>query len=117
MRWGKCFFGLIGLDGHIQLGPHVPGIPFPRFIAGDLSTDFIAEEWDSRKVGTQLNVPVEADKTEEALTPPQLAAIVGSLLMHEQAEEEKLRRRTASENGAETSRWRDVGRKEALRRM
>ncbi len=92
----------------------------PRFIAGDLSTDFIAEEWDTRNVGAQFIAPSEINKTKEARDAPppsQLAALVGGLLMHEQAEEEKLRRRTASENGAETSRWRDVGRKEALRRM
>ena len=92
----------------------------PRFIAGDLSTDFIAEEWDTRNIGTQfiaLAGTDETDEAKEALAPPQLAALVGSLLMHEQAEEEKLRRRSASENGTETSRWRDIGRKEALRRL
>ena len=71
-------------------------------------------------MGAPFIAPGETNVTKEAkdaLPPSQLAALVGGLLMHEQAEEEKLRRRPASENGAETSRWRDVGRKEALRRM
>ena len=37
--------------------------------------------------------------------------------MNQQIEEEKLRRVPVGENGAETSRWRDAARKEALRRM
>jgi len=80
----------------------------PRFIAGDMSTDFIAEEWDTRKdVGAQFIAPDSVQR----------AALAGSLLMHEQMEAEKLRRLPATENGAEASRWRDVGRKEALRRL
>jgi acetyl-CoA carboxylase biotin carboxylase subunit len=90
----------------------------PRFIAGDLSTDFIAEEWDTRK---KQEAPAGEEKGdgagEEAITPSQIAAIVGGLLMQEQVEEEKLRRQPAGENGVETSRWRDAGRREALRRM
>jgi acetyl/propionyl-CoA carboxylase alpha subunit len=101
----------------------------PRFIAGDLSTDFIAEEWETRKKheahhghaahhehATQAE-KAESEKAEEMPGPPQLAALVGSLLMQEQVEEEKLRRQPAGENGVETSRWRDAGRREALRRM
>ena len=74
----------------------------PRYLAGDMSTDFIAEEWDTRDVGAQF-------------IAPEVAAIVGGLLMNEQVEAEKLRRRPLSENGAETSRWRDAGRRGALR--
>jgi acetyl/propionyl-CoA carboxylase alpha subunit len=92
----------------------------PRFISGELSTEFIAEEWETRKKHAAQHGQPEKDeneKVEEMPGPSQLAALVGSLLMHEQVEEEKLRRRPAGENGMETSRWRDVGRKEALRRM
>ena len=88
----------------------------PRFIAGDLSTDFIAEEWDTRNVGAQFIAPGGTGEVAEALAPSQIAALVGSLLMKEQVEAEKLRRQPAGENGAETSRWRDAGRREALRR-
>jgi hypothetical protein len=48
-------------------------------------------------------------------TAAQIAAIVGSLLTDEQTEIEKLRRRPVAETNGNGSRWRDIGRKEALR--
>ena len=87
----------------------------PRFLAGDLSTDFIAEEWDTRNA--QFIAPNSVDTTNDAIPPSQIAALVGALLMNQQVEEEKLRRIPVGENGAETSRWRDAGRREILRRM
>src|SRR6266567_7570040 len=87
----------------------------PRFLAGDLSTDFIAEEWDTRNA--QFIAPNSVDTTNNAIPPSQIAALVGALLMNQQVEEEKLRRIPVGENGAETSRWRDAGRREILRRM
>ncbi len=87
----------------------------PRYIAGDFSTDFIAEEWETRP---KEPAPVqEQDPTDGELSPAQVAAIVGSLLMHEQVEEEKLRRRPTTGGDGETSRWREAARKEALRRL
>jgi len=80
----------------------------PRFIAGDLSTDFIAEEWNTRDVGATLASAQEND---------QVAAIVGSLLVNENIEAEKRRRRPAVETDGAGSRWRDAARKEALRRL
>src|SRR5438132_8311557 len=74
----------------------------PRFIAGGMSTDFIAEEWDPRKKNESIH-PEDGQ-----LTPEQVAAIMGGLLMHEQMEEEQLRRHPVSEAGEETSRWRDA---------
>ena len=47
---------------------------------------------------------------------PQVAALVGSLLMHEQMQEEKGRRRIITDGNEEKSRWRDAGRAEILRR-
>ncbi len=87
----------------------------PRFLAGDLSTDFVAEEWETRKA----EPPVVASDNVEALliAPEQVAALVGSLLMNEHIEAEKLRRHPVSEDGAEMSRWRDAGRREILRRI
>jgi acetyl-CoA carboxylase biotin carboxylase subunit len=82
----------------------------PRFIEGDMSTDFVAEEWDTRNVGAALVATQEP-------TPDQVAALVGSLLMNEHVEAEKLRRRPAVDNNGTASRWRDVGRKEATRGM
>lgn len=83
----------------------------PRYIAADMSTDFIAEEWDSR---------AKASKTlaaDNALPSEQVAAIVGSLLMHEQVENEKQRKLPATNGHDEANRWRDASRKDALRRM
>ncbi|MFL5653873.1 MAG: acetyl-CoA carboxylase biotin carboxylase subunit [Ktedonobacteraceae bacterium] len=82
----------------------------PRFIEGDMSTDFVAEEWDTRNVGATPAATQEP-------TPDQVAALVGSLLMNEHVEAEKLRRRPAVDNNGTASRWRDVGRKEATRGM
>ncbi|HLX57803.1 MAG TPA: acetyl-CoA carboxylase biotin carboxylase subunit [Ktedonobacteraceae bacterium] len=87
----------------------------PRFLAGDMSTDFIAEEWDTRDVGTQSVTPAETAR--DAAAPEQIAALVGGLLLNQQIEEKKLRRKPSGENGAETSRWRDAARRDALRRL
>jgi len=96
----------------------------PRFIKGDLSTDFIAEEWEplKRKHGAHHKhvIPVEqteGEESEEQPDPAQVAALVGALLMQEQVKEEKMRRGASHENGAEISRWREAGRREVLRRM
>ncbi|HYX49259.1 MAG TPA: hypothetical protein VE843_05925, partial [Ktedonobacteraceae bacterium] len=92
-------------------------------IRGDLSTDFIAEEWEPiKKHAThhKHSAPVEQVESEDAggqPDPAQLAALVGALLMQEQVKEEQRRRGSASGNGAESSRWRDAARREALRRM
>jgi len=94
-----------------------------RFISGDLSTDFVAEEWESRKKHAVHQKHVahveqeESEKAEELPDSAQVAALVGALLMQEQVKEEKLRRGPAFENGAETSRWREAGRRETLRRL
>jgi len=84
----------------------------PRFIKGDMSTDFVAEEWDTRSVGGTLEVAGDREPV-----PAQVAALVGSLLMNENEEAEKLRRRPAADNDGTASRWRDVGRREATRGM
>jgi acetyl-CoA carboxylase biotin carboxylase subunit len=95
----------------------------PRYINGDLSTDFVTEEWETRNKHADHHQQIasveknENEKTEEALHPSKLAALVGGLLMQEQVQAEKLRRDPAFENGTETSRWRDAGRRESLRRM
>jgi acetyl-CoA carboxylase biotin carboxylase subunit len=85
----------------------------PRFLAGDFSTDFIAEEWEPRQQ------PITEEKNEEdELDLAQVAALVGSLLMHEQVQADKDRHRIVADNGdGERSRWREAGRAEILRRM
>ena len=76
-----------------------------RFVAGDLSTDFIAEEWDRRDL---------SKRSPSSLSNEQAAAIVGSLLLHEQVEQQRL---TVTDDIVEnSSRWRDATRSEILRR-
>ncbi|MDQ2886688.1 MAG: acetyl-CoA carboxylase biotin carboxylase subunit [Chloroflexota bacterium] len=92
-----------------------------RFIEADFSTDFIAEEWDTRQKAAEI-VPVESagelqNGQHAGLAPAQVAAIVGGLLMHEQLAEDKQRRHPAATSGEEGSRWREVSRKEVLRRI
>jgi acetyl-CoA carboxylase biotin carboxylase subunit len=88
----------------------------PRFIEADLSTDFVAEEWETRNVGTTPAVARTSEPVQSAAsTPEQVAALVGSLLMNEHVEAEKLRRRPALDNNGEASRWRAAARKEATR--
>jgi acetyl/propionyl-CoA carboxylase alpha subunit len=87
----------------------------PRYIAGDMSTDFIAEEWDTWQKQHKINEVEEG--AQEELSPAQVAAIVGSLLMQGQMDEEQRRRRPIGEDGAATSRWRDASRREMLRRL
>ena len=97
----------------------------PRFLAGDLSTDFIAEEWDPGKKregereASQVPTGSESEVAQDTISPPHIAALVGGLLLNQQIEEEKLRRTPVGdgENGAGISRWKDAGRREVLRRL
>ena len=83
------------LDEYTIVGVHTT-LPFarwlmdhPRYQAGDFSTDFIAEEWP----GASARRPVSAPAGEVLqLTPEQVAALAGALLMQEQEQEEQERR-------------------------
>ncbi len=115
MRRALAEYHLIGVRTTLPFARWL--MDHPRFIAGDLSTNFIAEEWDisNREEASQENSPEDAIDAE--LTPAQVASVVGSLLMHEQLAEEKIRRHVVTQDFEEVSRWRDVGRKEVLRRI
>jgi len=76
-----------------------------------MSTDFIAEEWDTRKKDSNT-----ADTTEE-VTLAQVAAIAASLLMQNHVVNEQQRRQPISNGHGESNSWRDAGRREVLRRM
>jgi acetyl-CoA carboxylase biotin carboxylase subunit len=84
-----------------------------RFIAGDLSTDFIAEEWDSRHNSDEY----EHEDQPSTLSEEQVAAIVGSLLLHEQTEQKRQCLTATDATSEDHSRWRDAGRGEILRRL
>ncbi|MFL5626224.1 MAG: acetyl-CoA carboxylase biotin carboxylase subunit [Ktedonobacteraceae bacterium] len=88
----------------------------PRFIEGDISTDFVAEEWDTReKETTEANTEPPAATQQAVPTDAEVAALVGSMLMHEYTEAEKLRRRPTAETNGTGHSWRDAGRREAMR--
>ena len=117
MRRALAEYQVIGVRTTLPFDHWLMG--HPRFISGDLSTDFVAEEWETRKkhithhghTAHHEHAKKEKSETvEELLGPSQLAALVGSLLMQEQVKEKQVRQRLAGENGVETSRWRDVGR-------
>ena len=110
LRRALCEYHILGVRTTLSFARWL--VEHPRYIAGDMSTDFIAEEWDTRK-----QQEVSSERSTETLTPAEVAAAVGSLLMNEQVESEKLRRRTATDEHVETNRWRDLARKEALRRI
>jgi len=82
----------------------------PRYIAGDISTDFIAEEWDTR----QKDAMPEEGANE--LAPSHVAAIAASLLMQNRIEHEQQRRQPVSDGQGDINKWRDAGRREVLRR-
>jgi len=87
----------------------------PRFLAGDFSTDFIAEEWHPETemetmpgsngvVPDSISVPTSEDPT--ALTLEELAALLGALVAQELEHSQAQWRRSAStetEDGG--SRW------------
>ena len=115
------------LDEYMIVGVRTT-IPFARwltehrrFLDGDMSTDFIAEEWEPRKQAELAlqGSPSEEKGAEDTLSPADVSALVGGLLLHQQIEEVKLRRRPAGgdENGSDGSRWRDAGRRDVLRRL
>lgn len=87
----------------------------PRYLAGDFSTDFIAEEWNEQ-VATKEDESSSADLAGET-TPEQIAALVGALLMQDQVQEEQARRQPASAEHGESNRWSLAGRMEVLRRF
>ncbi|MEO7019137.1 MAG: acetyl-CoA carboxylase biotin carboxylase subunit [Ktedonobacteraceae bacterium] len=88
----------------------------PRYIAGDFSTDFIAEEWGDKGRLKEATL-VEPEETPTEIDPAQVAALVGALLMHEHAQDEQARRQPVNEETGESSRWRMAGRMESVRRI
>ena len=102
----------------------------PRFQAADLSTDFIAEEWDTRQDRTTITPslleanqedgaqPAQTADADTAKTPTheQLASIVASLLLQQQTEREQARLHTHNHSNGTESRWRDASRRDVLRR-
>ena len=97
----------------------------PRFIAADLSTDFIAEEWDQPQPRAETestqglsDTAIEATKSDsEEIVLEKIAAMLGGLLMDQQVEREQARRHPDAQDAGDQSRWLDVSRRDGLRRM
>ncbi|HUY75345.1 MAG TPA: acetyl-CoA carboxylase biotin carboxylase subunit [Ktedonobacterales bacterium] len=98
----------------------------PRFLAGDFSTDFIAEEW--RPGQAPGSGTVGADATSDGASAPdgastadgapalasdEVAALLAALVAQEQGQA-TTRRITASDGEADGSRWRAAGRRAAI---
>ena len=84
----------------------------PRFVAGDFSTDFIAQTWDAEEA--QHQIATESDDAGE-LTVEEVAALAAALAAQDQGEAAVSRRRGPSEQGSgDGSRWRTLGRRAAL---
>ncbi len=90
----------------------------PRFLAADFSTDFIAEEWPGSKQEVIHKEEQAAQSQNGELAPEGVASIAASLLLQDAVEQEQARRHPASSSEHQNgSRWRDLSRKDALRRL
>ncbi len=80
----------------------------PRFLLGDLSTDFVAEEWN---LTSQPPLP----QGEGELDPEQVAALAAALLAQQVGQAQARRRHAGGAPDHEDgSRWRTLGRRSAL---
>jgi acetyl-CoA carboxylase biotin carboxylase subunit len=107
----------------------------PHFISGDLSTDFIAQEWDLRanrgsqraqgsiptaalgRETVQADTPVVVGECEcgsVLLSDEEVAAVVGALILQEQVERQLRRLATTNDTIDTGNRWRDASRREIL---
>jgi acetyl-CoA carboxylase biotin carboxylase subunit len=112
MRRALAEYQIVGLPTTLPFARWL--MEHPRFLAGDLSTDFVAEEWEPfvqrREERTTASPPAEGQ-----LSPAEVAALVGTVLLErESAQERLLSRSVAEEEGREPSRWRAVARRMAL---
>ncbi|HTK09458.1 MAG TPA: acetyl-CoA carboxylase biotin carboxylase subunit [Ktedonobacteraceae bacterium] len=90
-------------------------VEHPRFVAGEMSTDFIAEEWPPAKSLPETQVAEQDTALPPA--PAELAAIAATLLFHERQQAERLRRQPLAAGEEEPSRWRASGRQALARRL
>ncbi|HEY7835589.1 MAG TPA: acetyl-CoA carboxylase biotin carboxylase subunit [Ktedonobacterales bacterium] len=90
----------------------------PRFLAGDFSTDFIAEEWHpDQEAATAAGTLAANGAANGALDAEQVAMIAAALAAQDLGQQTRARRTgTSTGDGAaeEGSRWRDTGRRMGL---
>ncbi len=90
---------------------HQFAMQHPRFLAGDLSTGWVAETWGES--GEKANTP---DQPADGPLPPEaLAALAAALVDQEAGTAARRRVHPGSQNGTEHSPWRDAGRRASLR--
>ena len=106
------------LDEYVIAGVRTT-IPFaqwlmrhPRFLAGDFSTDFIAEEWRP-DASAEVAVSDAAGDSAGALPLHEVAAIAAALVSQDLGASSV--QRSATPNETDTSRWRSVARRAAVR--
>jgi acetyl/propionyl-CoA carboxylase alpha subunit len=91
----------------------------PRFIGGDFSTDFIAQEWhpEDASAGTESsNGRNAAGAHEDELAKDVIAALAAALTAQDWATAAAMRRRPHEETVAEQgSHWRAAGRRAAMK--
>jgi acetyl-CoA carboxylase biotin carboxylase subunit len=81
----------------------------PRFQRGDLSTDFVAEEWHP----DELTPPATSE--DDSLNLEHVAALAAALLAQELGQTQARRRHLGEPTQADGARWRPAGRQAALR--
>ncbi len=90
---------------------HQFAMQHPRFLAGDLSTGWVAETWGE----SGEKAAEEAHSADGALSPEAVAALAAALGDQEAGSAARRRRHPGdAQDGVERSRWRDAGRRAAL---
>ncbi len=105
------------LDEYVIAGVRTT-IPFarwlldqPRFVAGDFSTDFIAETWDADEAARQI----ASDSGGGDISPEEIAALAAALAAQDEGEASASRKHPGGEQASgDGNRWRTFGRRAAL---
>jgi acetyl/propionyl-CoA carboxylase alpha subunit len=83
----------------------------PRFVAGDFSTNFIAETWDADEAARQI----AADSGGGDIPLEEIAALAAALAAQDEGEASASRKHPGGEQASgDGSRWRAFGRRAAL---
>jgi acetyl-CoA carboxylase biotin carboxylase subunit len=86
----------------------------PRFVAGDFSTDFIAEEWHPEEAALAAAPDGQAAVGDGLLSAEEVAALAAALVAQELGGARSQQLQSAVESERATSRWRDAGRRMAM---
>ncbi|MEO7000940.1 MAG: acetyl-CoA carboxylase biotin carboxylase subunit, partial [Ktedonobacterales bacterium] len=108
------------LDEYVIAGVRTT-IPFaqwlmrqPRFLAGDFSTDFIAEEWRPETLSPNPFPAREGESNGGGELTPELVAALAAAFAAQDMGEGAPQRLAETTGETDTSRWRSAGRRAAL---